>query len=85
LIWVCAGWDRQSSGRNARPTCWTVTNIVLPTKRRLPADRAGGPTKKYADASLTVASLMLGENHATFLTVEVLTSSVHRNILSPAD
>jgi hypothetical protein len=27
--------------------------------------------------------LMFGENHATYFTVEVLASSVHRNILCP--
>ena len=62
---------------------WAVTAIVLPTTRKLPADRAGGPTKQPANAPLAIATLMLGENHATFLTVEVLTSSVHRNILCP--
>ena len=61
-----------------------VATIVLPTTCELTADRAGGPTKKPADALLAIAPLMLGENHATFLTVEVLVSSVHRNILCPA-
>jgi hypothetical protein len=61
-----------------------VTAIVLPTTRKFPADCAGGPAKKPTDALLTVATLMLGENHATFLAVEVLTFSVHRNILCPA-
>ena len=44
---------------------------------------ACGPTKQPADALLAIATLMFGENHATFLTAEVLTSSVHRNILCP--
>ncbi len=61
-----------------------VTAIALPTTRKLPADRAGGAPKKLTDAPLTIAPLMLSENHATFLTAEVLTSSVHRNILYPA-
>lgn len=62
---------------------WAVTAIVLPTTRKLQANRAGGPTKQPADALLAIATLMFGENHATFLTAEVLTSSVHRNILCP--
>jgi len=60
-----------------------VTTIVLPTTRELPANGAGGAAQKSADALLAIAPLMLGENHATFLTVEVLASSVHRNILCP--
>lgn len=49
--------------------------IFLPTARQLLVDCAGGTAKKPADAPLTIAPLMLGENLATFLAAEVLASS----------
>jgi hypothetical protein len=63
--------------------CGAVRAIVQPTTRQLPADRAGRAAKKATNALLAIASVMLGENHATFLAAEVLASSVHRNILCP--
>ena len=54
----------------------------LPT-RQFPPYRTGRATEKPTNALLAIASIMLGENHATFLAAEVLASSVHRNILCP--
>lgn len=61
-----------------------VTAIFPPTTRKRQADRAGRPAKKSADAPPTVVQSMLGENHPTFLTVEVFASSAHRNSVCPA-
>ena len=51
---------------------------------QFPADRRGAAPQKHADPPQARPAPMLRQNHAAFLTVEMLVSSVHRNILCPA-
>ena len=61
-----------------------IGRIAQPPPRQFPPDRAGRAAQQPADLPQARPAPMLRQNHATFLAVEVLASSVHRNILSPA-
>ena len=57
---------------------------IRATMPQFPPDRARRTAQKPADLPKARPATMLRQNHATFLAVEVLVSSVHRNILCPA-
>ncbi len=52
--------------------------------QKFPTDRRGAAPQQNADRPKARPAPVLRQNHATFLAVEVLVSSVHRNILCPA-
>ena len=51
--------------------------------QQFPPDRRGATPQQQANRPKARPAQMLRQNHATFLTVKVLVSFVHRNILCP--